>query len=247
MSLTVSVSTDRLHIVGDSITAFSFHSQAGGLIDQINRANPTTQGLALSAASPGTLSVSSGQTAGRVLPACPNKLAVTSSGVSGNRIQDINIATRVTAFNPTKLIFEVAVNDANLGTDPNTFLTTFQTAINSAVAGTPALASNGIAVMAALEIGELFNAGPGNAWGLNAKDSAVDAINAKLVILAANNPGVVTFLDTRTALGLWLQAHGGTSPGVASGVITFDQFHPMELGCVLMGTFSMAGGIVVTS
>jgi hypothetical protein len=154
------------------------------------------------------------------------------------------VPTRITAFAPTKLIFEVAINDANLGTDPDTFLATFQSKINAAVAATPGLANNGIAVMTGLCIGELSQAG-GSPWGANPKDSAVDAINTRLVTLAANNPGVVTVLDTRTPLGVWLQTHVGV-PGVAAGNVTFDQFHPTTtLGAKLMGQFAMANIVVV--
>lgn len=241
MPFTVALATDRLHIVGDSITAFKFHDAPGGLRDLIQRANPAAVPAIAGRSGIGAIVGRSGvgATSGRTGTWASNSsLALTASGGAGNRIADINgaIAGRITAFNPTKLIIECAVNDATLGTVPATFLSTYQSVITAALAANVGLTQ--IGMMTAMCSGELWAAG-GSPWGANANDTAIANINAQLDTLVTNNPGVCFKLDVRTPLGLWLQTHAPGPPGAASGVTTSDGTHPNGLGNVLLGQWCM--------
>jgi lysophospholipase L1-like esterase len=229
------VAGDRVHVVGDSITQFGWATAAGSFFAQVNATWATPALAPIYASSSGGKVVASG---GAVVIANSQPqgkaITATTSGVSGNKVADIQsaVASRIVAFNPTKLIIEVGINDFLASTDPTAFGISYDSIVTQTLSALP---SCQIMCLSLLTFNEQWAAGP--AWPGVAIDSAYDPA----IQTVCTNRGC-TYVDLRTPLLAYEVAHNTPGPpGVATGIVTSDGIHPIVTsGQVLMGTWVFA-------
>lgn len=232
------VAGDRVHFCGDSITAFGWFGPTGGLVDQINATWPTPAMATIPGHCTGTVATCTGTT-GKAQLDQPGKKAitVTSSGVVGNKAADIAaaVASRIVAFNPTKVVLEVVINDAIGGTDPTAFQASYDSIIAQTLAALPSVK---FLCVSALCYGEQWLPGP--AWGANSSDSNILALDAAIQAVVAKYS--MSYVDLRAPLLVYEAANNTPQPGAVFGVVTADNTHPIiTSGQVLMSTWAFAG------
>lgn len=228
------------HFVGDSITAFGWYAAGGGFVSQVNASIaslPSTVSPGVNVGASFGIAASSAGTA-RNLPVNPTQLSVTSSGVVGNKIADIeaDVPGRITNFNPDVIVIEVGVNDVIGGTAGTDFSTSYASVLDQIIAWNP---TRQIGCVSILCYGEQWQAG-GDHWGPNTLDAQIADFNGR--ILAAANTRGATYIDMRTPLGVWeTQNNLPGPPGTATGNFTNsgDPVHPSGAGQTLMGTFGV--------
>lgn len=232
------VAGDRVHFCGDSITAFGWFSQTGSFVDQINATWANPAAAPIPAASTGTAAKSTGTTS-VVQSAQPTRksISVTSSGVVGNKAADIAaaVASRIVAFNPTKVVLDVVINDAIGGTDPTAFQASYDSIIAQTIASLPSVK---FLCVSALCYGEQWLPGP--AWGANSSDGLIVSLDT--AIQAVVTKYSMSYVDLRAPLLAYEAVNNTPQPGAVFGVVTADNTHPIiPAGQVLMGTWAFAG------
>lgn len=228
------IAGDRVHFVGDSITNFGWFNPTGGFVDQVNAtwASPAPTPIPASA-SGGHIVVTGGVAiAGNTQPT-RRAITVTSSGVVGNKAADIagDVASRIVAFNPTKVILEVVINDVIQGTAPTAFAASYDSIITQTLSSLPSVK---FLCLSALCYGEQWQAGP--AWGPNTGDSQIITLDNAIQTICTNRG--MFYADTRAAQVIYESINNTPAPGAVDGFVTADAVHPINpSGQVLMGTW----------
>jgi lysophospholipase L1-like esterase len=228
------VAGDRVHVVGDSITFFGWATATGSFFDQIAAtwANPSPAPI-YSNSSGGKVVTGGGTVV--VANSQPTRRGITptTSGIVGNKASDIAgaVASRIVAFNPTKLIIEVGINDFLASTDPTAFGISYDSIVTQTLSALP---SCQIMCLSLLSYNEQWAAGP--AWPGDAVPTYDNAIQT-----VCTNRGC-TYVDLRTPLLAYEAAHNTPGPpGAGLGIVTSDGIHPIVTsGQVLMGTWVFA-------
>lgn len=233
MSFTI-VAGDRLHVVGNSITFFGFASATGSLFDQINATWPNPAMSQNPGRSTGSSGVVVSGANGAVVATQPTRKQTTdtTSGVPGNKAADIAaaVASRIVAFNPSKLIIEVGINDQQASTNPAAFAASYDSIVTQTQSALP---SCQIMCLSLLSFNEQWVAGP--AWPA---DSVVTYNNA--IQTVCTNRGC-TYVDLRAPLLAYEVINNSPPPGAGSGIETSDGIHPIiPGGQVNMGTWVFA-------
>lgn len=235
MAISVSA-TDHIHVVGDSITAgfgvgpwylagpVGYGSLKDLLDTRIAQLPGTASGGTVSAGRAivtGTSSLGTGQ---------QSRLIVTGDGIFGTTMVALNddtaVANRVTAYSPSIVLVELGINDVLTGVTDGNFQTAAQGVVSKILAQNPGVR---IGFLSVLVDGEQWTSGGGGPWGPNARDANIAGKNSILAGLAN-----ATYIDTRTPMGSYEQAHNTPEPGVASGFITIDGEHPNAMGVFQM-------------
>ena len=236
--------TDVFHAAGDSISNDGFIATGGwtlqpnGLYQQIiANWKPASSG-SVTVSGSGTTTVSgSGVTS--VKTASPLLMSPTTAGLIGGFAADIDagFTTYIGSFNPTFLVLLIGINDADHGTAPSAFLTSYNSILAKCFALNPAMKVLCVSLFAN---GELWQpVGSGGPWGLNPVDAAIASLNTQIVSAATAASCACAVADIRTAFGTWLTTHNGSTPGVSFGLATFDGIHPNALGTGIMGQFAI--------
>lgn len=228
---------------GDSITSplYAWMSTQGGYVDQVNA--QITAALPATAASTGRNSGQQASASGNLGSAKPSSgIAVVNSGISGNKIADLqtSVASRVTAFTPGIVVTEIGINDATAGTSPSTFRASYDAYLAAVTSGTPG------AQLMCISInydGEQWTATPSLAWNNGGIDATIDALNAQISASCAAAGG--TYVNTRASFLTLEQANNTPAPGAAFGVYAISGgVHPTPAGKVAMGNSAMAATTV---
>lgn len=171
-------------------------------------------------------SVSGTQARNTGVPATLNNVAdlrmeVFNSAVAGSQMVDLynNRSTRIYAYAPLDaVVIRVGVNDVPIGGSWATTYTSLITDMRATLGS-----SLYVVLHAVLCRGELWQAGP--AWGPNADDNAIAAVNTAMSGVASANNCV--FVDDRANLLAWEAVNNAPAPGIASGKFTSDTIHPI--------------------
>jgi lysophospholipase L1-like esterase len=229
------VAGDSCHFVGDSITFYEWF--APSFVPLINATWPTPAVAPNPGINAGRNSSTTGAS-GVVNNSQPTKkqIIVTFSGVGGNTAADIaaDVPSRILAYNPTKVILEVGINDAITGVNPATFAANYLSIITQTRAAIPGIP---FLCIGCLCYGEQWLAGP--AWGANIDDAAILSIDNEIISVCGSIPDA-TYVDLRNPLIAYEGANNLPGPpGAVSGIITFDGIHPIiTAGQVTMGEWA---------
>lgn len=235
-------SRDRVHFLGDSLTAgFSGikwfdASGSGGADNFLARLNGALNSLALPDIARRTGQPSKVIAGTSRVTNSPRNVQSSDIGASGQGIDyfNTNFAATVTAFLPIQvLFFQVGVNDAASGHNLGTFQTAAQAFLTSCLAANAAMRILWIGCMSHGEIWQGTPAAP--VWGGNDIDAAQDAINNEISI-ACTAKGA-TYVDWRAPL---LTYETINNPGkVASGIATSDGTHQNQAGQAFQASATM--------
>lgn len=226
---------DRLHFVGDSLTAAFWYT---GLVTLINASNEGVRQR--SARVVGRQSRTVGIVGKSRAVISPRSISVTTSGVSGDRIANIaaDVPGRITSFAPTVIVIDCAINDStdifNTLTTEAAVMVTWGTFLTAVAAANP---NARIAITSTFCRGENWGVGPlWNNSGTNQTDLVQDSLNAALAALAAARG--YEFIDFRAALLAGEAINNTPSPGVHFGIYALNDgglaLHPNAAGAVLM-------------
>jgi lysophospholipase L1-like esterase len=233
--------TDRVHFTGDSITAFGWGTVPGGLVDQIQaRWKPIPVTNIATVSGPAATVVG----APAVVSSSPPQLIAPTSEAAlvGAFVANIaaNVPFYITNSNPTKVFLLIGINDADHGTAPAAFLSSYQSILSQVASFDPSIVVGCLSLFCS---GELWRpVGSGGPWGLNAADANIASLNSQIQAAAAG--AGQPYIDLRDRLGTWETTHNGASPGAAFGVATAESdnsgVHPGPVGQTLMGQFVLS-------
>ncbi len=225
---------NRLHFVGDSITAFGWYLGMETVLDAAVLALPQTERLSTNSGRPG---YNVGTSGSHVNTVANNPLVYTSSGVVGNKVADIatDVPTRILAFNPTIVFLEVGINDAIASTNQGAFTASYFSILQQVKAWN---ANTQILCVNELCFGEQWIAGPPPQWGANVQDNFIASQNQAIAAVA--NAFAADVADVRAACLVQEVALNSPAPGAVFGIMTSDAVHPNAAGKAMMCSTALA-------
>jgi lysophospholipase L1-like esterase len=233
---------DIIVFVGDSITEQGWFNPAVAAIDAgfVPRVSPGGRAT-------GAVGVATGKVASVTPTSFTPSLQVVNSGESGDGVQNIvaNVATRITAFNPTLVVLEVGVNDCLGDTDLGLFTTDYNSILDQTIAANP-----GVKIMCVpiITIGEQWKTVSGvPQWNDKLVPPPsnptftpwIDDYNA--VIQAACTRVGANYVETRNEYLAYESTHNTPQIGSFDNVLTLplpsnpNGVHPNSAGQVFLG------------
>lgn len=221
---------DRIAFLGDSITAFGWHTVSGGFVDQVNanwgQAAPRVTRSRV--VGPRRARVT-GRTA-RTMPAVParKRVTITTHGVAGNTVAQIDarVNADIVALvpKPTVVIVEAGINDVVTGVAIGVATAAISAVLTKLTTGIPGVR---VAWLGCICYGESSGDDASYNTAIGAVESAISA--------ACTTFGQ-QYINARTPTRTYLAANNWGGANVSSGVLTSDAVHPNVTGQLLMAT-----------
>ncbi len=223
---------DTIVFAGDSITAqpIAWYAAPGGFLDQVNAAFPPQSTYRVTVVGPRGV-VADTTKAGKV-----SQVTVINAGLSGAKIDQLDVAVSVAPYLPQLVVLAYGVNDCHQNTNPATFATTYDTKCDEilAVSSSPQILALNI-----LCEGEQWAAGP--VWPSTTFNDRIVPLNA--AIATVGTALAFPVVDQRGLLLAWEAINNAPAPGVDTGAFCLDAsvgVHPKYEYRPLMGTWAFA-------